>query len=176
MSNLDRCRIITNFKTSIWIILKQDGLFCQFPKRQLLSPLIISEIVSTEEFLGKYFESFWIMNLVVHSLTMMSLLHYIHLRLIRNPTTQSMERTQRRISSVLSFDCYEPNGPPDRIYKVVFAGDAAVGKTTFILRICKGTFIPCLTSTLGVDFHVKTLRVDEKNVTLQLWDTAGQER
>lgn len=29
---------------------------------------------------------------------------------------------------------------------------------------------------LGVDFHVKSLRVDEKNVAVQLWDTAGQER
>ncbi|GAB6023714.1 EF-hand calcium-binding domain-containing protein 4B [Chamberlinius hualienensis] len=71
---------------------------------------------------------------------------------------------------------FEPTGPPDRIYKVVFAGDAAVGKTSFILRISKGVFIPTATSTLGVDFHVKTMRVDEKNVTLQLWDTAGQER
>ena len=31
----------------------------------------------------------------------------------------------------------EPTGPPDRTYKVVFAGDAAVGKTSFINRITK---------------------------------------
>lgn len=28
----------------------------------------------------------------------------------------------------------------------------------------------------GVDFHVKTVNVDGRNVALQLWDTAGQER
>ena len=67
----------------------------------------------------------------------------------------------------------EPTGPPDRTYKVVFAGDAAVGKTSFINRITKGLFVTNLSSTLGVDFQVKTIRVDERNIALQLWDTAG---
>lgn len=67
----------------------------------------------------------------------------------------------------------EPTGPPDRTYKVVFAGDAAVGKTSFINRLTKGVFLNNLSSTLGVDFQVKTIRVDERNIALQLWDTAG---
>ena len=67
----------------------------------------------------------------------------------------------------------EATGPPDRTYKVVFAGDAAVGKTSFINRITKGIFLNNLSSTLGVDFQVKMLRVDERNIALQLWDTAG---
>ena len=58
--------------------------------------------------------------------------------------------------------------------QVVFAGDAAVGKTTFINRITKGYFMDGVSSTLGVDFQVKTFKVDERNVALQLWDTAGQ--
>ena len=33
-----------------------------------------------------------------------------------------------------------------------------------------------LSSTLGVDFQVKTIRVDDRNIAIQLWDTAGQER
>ncbi|HIE82796.1 MAG TPA: hypothetical protein EYQ00_02650 [Dehalococcoidia bacterium] len=67
----------------------------------------------------------------------------------------------------------EATGPPDRTYKVVFAGDAAVGKTSFINRITKGFFVANISSTLGVDFQVKTIRVDERNIALQLWDTAG---
>ena len=82
---------------------------------------------------------------------------------------------------------------PDRTYKVVFAGDAAVGKTSFINRITKGVFMSNLSSTLGVDFQVKTMmmmimmmmmtmmdfqvktiRVDDRNIAIQLWDTAGQ--
>ncbi|XP_076347452.1 ras and EF-hand domain-containing protein-like isoform X2 [Tachypleus tridentatus] len=73
-------------------------------------------------------------------------------------------------------DSFEPTGPPDRTYKVVFIGDAAVGKTSMILRISKGMFFGNMTSTIGVDFQMKSLRVDSRNVAVQLWDTAGQER
>ena len=58
----------------------------------------------------------------------------------------------------------------------LFQGDAAVGKTSFINRITKGVFLNNLSSTLGVDFQVKMLRVDERNIALQLWDTAGEKK
>eukprot|EP00095_Tigriopus_kingsejongensis_P000097 maker-scaffold1877_size25834-snap-gene-0.9 protein:Tk00097 transcript:maker-scaffold1877_size25834-snap-gene-0.9-mRNA-1 annotation:"ras and ef-hand domain-containing protein" len=79
-------------------------------------------------------------------------------------------------STAVTLRDLEPTGPPDRTYKVVFAGDAAVGKTSFINRLTKGVFLSNLSSTLGVDFQVKTIRVDERNIAIQLWDTAGQER
>ncbi|CAF3591311.1 unnamed protein product [Rotaria sordida] len=66
--------------------------------------------------------------------------------------------------------------PFDRMFKVVFCGDAAVGKTTLIVRLCKGTFISNINSTLGVDYHNKQIEVDGKRIAMQLWDTAGQER
>ncbi|XP_012934807.2 ras and EF-hand domain-containing protein [Aplysia californica] len=65
---------------------------------------------------------------------------------------------------------------PERMYKIVLAGDAAVGKSSFIVRLCKGKFVPNLSSTLGVDFQTKMLDVDAQPTALQLWDTAGQER
>lgn len=55
-------------------------------------------------------------------------------------------------------------------------GDAAVGKSSFIMRLSRGIFMPQLTSTLGVDFQTKNIHIDGVNVSLQLWDTAGQER
>ena len=61
-------------------------------------------------------------------------------------------------------------------FQVVLAGDAAVGKSSFIIRLCKGTFTTAMNSTLGVDFNMKTIQVDGKTTVLQLWDTAGQER
>ncbi|XP_054281061.1 ras and EF-hand domain-containing protein homolog isoform X2 [Macrosteles quadrilineatus] len=85
--------------------------------------------------------------------------------------------TNKLVDSLGSGFCdLEPTGPPDRTYKIVFAGDAAVGKSCFIHRFSKGIFAVNLGSTLGVDFQVKTIRIDMKNITLQLWDTAGQER
>uniref|UniRef100_S4R9B0 RAS and EF-hand domain containing n=1 Tax=Petromyzon marinus TaxID=7757 RepID=S4R9B0_PETMA len=64
----------------------------------------------------------------------------------------------------------------DRVYKLVLAGDAAVGKSSFLLRLCRNEFRKDTIATLGVDFQMKTLIVDGEHMTLQLWDTAGQER
>ncbi|XP_071852085.1 ras and EF-hand domain-containing protein homolog isoform X2 [Apostichopus japonicus] len=69
-----------------------------------------------------------------------------------------------------------PQGTPERMYKIVLAGDAAVGKSSFILRLCKGIFHNNLNSTLGVDFQVRTMDIDGRITSVQLWDTAGQER
>ncbi|KAJ8380893.1 hypothetical protein SKAU_G00016710 [Synaphobranchus kaupii] len=64
----------------------------------------------------------------------------------------------------------------ERVHKIVLAGDAAVGKSSFLLRLCKNEFRENGSTTLGVDFQMKTLVVDGEPTVLQLWDTAGQER
>ncbi|XP_017324403.1 ras and EF-hand domain-containing protein [Ictalurus punctatus] len=64
----------------------------------------------------------------------------------------------------------------EKAYKIVLAGDAAVGKSSFLLRLCKNEFKGITSTTLGVDFQMKTLVVDGVPTVLQLWDTAGQER
>ncbi|XP_030639565.1 ras and EF-hand domain-containing protein [Chanos chanos] len=63
-----------------------------------------------------------------------------------------------------------------KTYRIVLAGDAAVGKSSFLLRLCKNEFHSNTSATLGVDFQMKTLVVDGEPTVLQLWDTAGQER
>ncbi|CAL8250310.1 unnamed protein product [Boreogadus saida] len=64
----------------------------------------------------------------------------------------------------------------EKAYRIVLAGDAAVGKSSFLLRLCKNEFKLNGSATLGVDFQMKTLTVDGEPTVLQLWDTAGQER
>lgn len=38
------------------------------------------------------------------------------------------------------------------------------------------TFTQSFVPTIGIDFHVKNLEIEGKQVKLQIWDTAGQER
>ncbi|CAK8682444.1 unnamed protein product [Clavelina lepadiformis] len=68
-------------------------------------------------------------------------------------------------------------GRSGKLYKVILCGDASVGKSSFILRLCKNEFRKHTRATLGVDFHMKTIRLSaDRSISLQLWDTAGQER
>ncbi|XP_054895047.1 EF-hand calcium-binding domain-containing protein 4A isoform X2 [Poeciliopsis prolifica] len=63
-----------------------------------------------------------------------------------------------------------------RVFKVVFLGNSGVGKTSFIRHYCSGNYCSKMSSTVGVDFQMKTLILNSTTITLQLWDTAGQER
>ncbi len=60
--------------------------------------------------------------------------------------------------------------------KVVVVGDAAVGKTSLIVRYVKGVFNPSYIITLGVNFFIQDINIGDKTLRLQIWDTAGQER
>nr|XP_046251386.1 EF-hand calcium-binding domain-containing protein 4A isoform X2 [Scatophagus argus] len=65
---------------------------------------------------------------------------------------------------------------PQRVFKVVFLGNSGVGKTSFIQHYCTGHFRSNVSTTVGVDFQMKTVTLGSTTITLQLWDTAGQER
>jgi Ras-related protein Rab-8A len=58
----------------------------------------------------------------------------------------------------------------------VIIGDSAVGKTNILLRYTDDLYRATHTSTIGVDFKVKTINVDETKIKMQIWDTAGQDR
>ncbi|XP_009326190.1 PREDICTED: EF-hand calcium-binding domain-containing protein 4B [Pygoscelis adeliae] len=68
------------------------------------------------------------------------------------------------------------NSVPDHLFKIIFVGNSSVGKTSFLRRFCEDRFFPGTAATIGVDYNVKTITVDNSQVALQLWDTAGQER
>uniref|UniRef100_UPI00358F907C EF-hand calcium-binding domain-containing protein 4B-like isoform X2 n=1 Tax=Myxine glutinosa TaxID=7769 RepID=UPI00358F907C len=68
------------------------------------------------------------------------------------------------------------NFPPDRLFKVVLVGESGVGKSCFIQQLCHKRFSSTICATIGVDYHVKSLMLDNVRIALQLWDTAGQER
>nr|XP_046250331.1 EF-hand calcium-binding domain-containing protein 4B [Scatophagus argus]XP_046250332.1 EF-hand calcium-binding domain-containing protein 4B [Scatophagus argus]XP_046250333.1 EF-hand calcium-binding domain-containing protein 4B [Scatophagus argus] len=66
--------------------------------------------------------------------------------------------------------------PPDRLFKIVLVGNSSVGKTSLLRRFCDDSFQPGTSATVGIDYSVKTITVDNSQVALQMWDTAGQER
>ncbi|MFX1492362.1 MAG: Rab family GTPase [Promethearchaeota archaeon] len=70
----------------------------------------------------------------------------------------------------------ETRRPYTHIAKAVVVGDAAVGKTSLLVRYVKGIFNPTYILTIGVAFHVKDILLGEHVLRLQLWDTGGQER
>ena len=51
-----------------------------------------------------------------------------------------------------------------------------MGKSCIILRYIEDTFSINLMNSIGVDFKLKNIEIDNKKIKLQIWDTAGQER
>jgi len=61
-------------------------------------------------------------------------------------------------------------------FKVCIFGDAGVGKTTLVNRYLTGVFDSNYKITIGADFYLKKLIIDDKDVTLQVWDFAGEKK
>lgn len=61
-------------------------------------------------------------------------------------------------------------------FKVVIVGDAGVGKTTLTHRFLSGVFKETYKLTLGMDFYIKKLELNEKQIKLHIWDFAGEEK
>ncbi|WZY75459.1 hypothetical protein YC2023_021843 [Brassica napus] len=51
-----------------------------------------------------------------------------------------------------------------------------VGKSCLLLRFSDGSFTTSFITTIGIDFKIRTIELDDKRIKLQIWDTAGQER
>ncbi|MHA1913600.1 MAG: Rab family GTPase [Promethearchaeota archaeon] len=64
----------------------------------------------------------------------------------------------------------------DYTFKILLVGDASVGKTSFTKRYCYNIFNPSERLTIGVDFHIKTIELNNISIKLQIWDVGGEER
>ncbi|CDR96311.1 Rab1b, putative [Babesia bigemina] len=76
----------------------------------------------------------------------------------------------------------------DHLFKIIIIGDSGAGKSSLLLRFAVSpsthrhiamqddTYSESYMSTIGVDFKIKTVKIDNATIKLQIWDTAGQER
>lgn len=64
----------------------------------------------------------------------------------------------------------------DYLFKLLLIGDSGVGKTCVLFRFSEDQFNSTFISTIGIDFKIRTIELDDKKIKLQIWDTAGQER
>ncbi|KAL6059477.1 Ras- protein Rab-1A [Balamuthia mandrillaris] len=60
--------------------------------------------------------------------------------------------------------------------KLLLLGDSSVGKSCLLCRFTDDVFRTSLSTTIGIDFRIKTLNIDGRDYRVQIWDTAGQER
>ncbi|XP_038066454.1 ras-related protein Rab-15-like [Patiria miniata] len=64
----------------------------------------------------------------------------------------------------------------DILIRMLMIGDSGVGKTCMLCRYTDEGFITPHISTIGIDFKMKNLELENNRIRVQIWDTAGQER
>ncbi|KAJ3278078.1 Ras- protein Rab-5B, partial [Rhizoclosmatium sp. JEL0117] len=60
--------------------------------------------------------------------------------------------------------------------KLVLLGEAAVGKSSLVLRFVNNEFHENKEPTIGAAFLTQKCRLEDKIIKFEIWDTAGQER
>jgi small GTP-binding protein len=68
------------------------------------------------------------------------------------------------------------NNKYDHLFKLLIIGESGVGKTCLLLRFTDDSFTANHLTTIGIDFKIKIINLEDKQIKLQIWDTAGQER
>ncbi|XP_069107965.1 uncharacterized protein [Argopecten irradians] len=64
----------------------------------------------------------------------------------------------------------------DYLFKYLLIGDSGVGKSSLLLRFADNIFSDAFIATVGVNFKIRTVNIDDKTASLQIWDTAGKDR
>ena len=63
----------------------------------------------------------------------------------------------------------------DISFKVIIIGDCGVGKSSISLKATKNQFLEQYKTTIGFEFFIFNIKINNLNINLQIWDTCGQE-
>ena len=63
----------------------------------------------------------------------------------------------------------------DLSFKIIVVGDSGVGKSCLTMKGTKNHFEECYPPTVGFEFFTFNIKIDDKNIKLQIWDTCGLE-
>ncbi|KAK3726038.1 Vacuolar protein sorting-associated protein 21 [Vermiconidia calcicola] len=69
-----------------------------------------------------------------------------------------------------------PAPKPSSSVKLVLLGEAAVGKSSLVLRFVNNDFQPNKEPTIGAAFLTQKCQLPNRTIKFEIWDTAGQER
>ena len=61
----------------------------------------------------------------------------------------------------------------DYCFKLCITGNSSVGKSSLMFRFSDNEFHEVCLPTIGVDFKVRTIQLNNKFIKLNIWDTAG---
>lgn len=64
----------------------------------------------------------------------------------------------------------------DYIFKIHIIGDSGVGKSSLLLRFGHDTYTEGYLSTIGFDFIVRDIEIDQKIIRTQVWDAPSKEK
>lgn len=54
----------------------------------------------------------------------------------------------------------------DHLFKIIILGDSGVGKTAILNRFSDDTFTETYSTTVGIDFKIRTIMIEGKRVKL----------
>lgn len=55
------------------------------------------------------------------------------------------------------------------LFKLLLIGDSGVGKSSLLLRFADNSYTGNYITTIGVDFKIRTVTIDNQRVKLQIW-------
>ena len=64
----------------------------------------------------------------------------------------------------------------DHIFKIITLGESGIGKTSLIKRFAHDIFEENHLASIGFEFLIKVLDIENKIIKIQLWDICGSER